>query len=222
MTLLATRPEPIDIEPAATAVVIVDMQNAFASPGGMFDIAGHDVSGAAAAVEATGRVAEAARAAGSPVVYLQMGYSSDLSTGGGPDSPNYQKELALVVMRERPELSGKLLVEGTWDWQIVDALTPRPGDLVVAKTRYDGFVGTDLADRLRAGGLRNLLFCGIATNVCVESTARSAFFNEYWPILVTDAMNHAGPDFMRDATEWSFEHVFGWLCTARGAVRFFA
>jgi ureidoacrylate peracid hydrolase len=222
VTLLATRPEPIDIEPTATAVVIVDMQNAFASVGGMFDIAGHDVSGAAAAIEATRSVAEAARAAGSPVVYLQMGYSSDLSTGGGPDSPNYQKELALVVMRERPELSGTLLVEGTWDWQIVEELAPEPGDVVVAKTRYDGFVGTGLADMLRGRGLRNLLFCGIATNVCVESTARSAFFNEFWPVLVTDAMNHAGPDFMRAATEWSFEHVFGWLCTAPSAADFFA
>ncbi len=220
MTALATRPEPIDIEPAATAVVIVDMQNAFASTGGMFDIAGHDISGAAPAVEATGLVADAARAAGSPVVYLQMGYSADLATGGGPESPNYQKELALVVMRQRPELSGTLLVEGTWDWQIVDALAPEPGDLVVAKTRYDGFIRTDLAEELRARQVRNLLFCGIATNVCVESTARSAFFNEFWPILVTDAMNHAGPDFMRAATEWSFEHVFGWLCTAQGAVEF--
>jgi ureidoacrylate peracid hydrolase len=222
VTVLATRPEPIDIDRGATAVIVVDMQNAFASSGGMFDLAGHDISGAAGAIEATAVVTDAARAVGVPVVYLQMGYSADLTTGGDADSPNFQKELALVMMRQRPELHGTLLVENTWDWQIVDGLTPHPGDIVVTKTRYDGFTRTDLADKLRARGVRNLLFCGIATNVCVESTARSAFFNEFWPILVTDAMNHAGPDFVRAATEWSFEHVFGWLCTARDAAEFLA
>lgn len=220
MTVLAARPEAIDIDRGSTAVIVVDMQNAFAARGGMFDLAGHDISGAAEAIEATVAVVDAARAADVRVVYLQMGYSTDLATGGDASSPNYQKELALVLMRQRPELHGTLLVENTWDWQIVDQLAPRPGDLVVAKTRYDGFTRTGLAETLETMGVRNLLFCGIATNVCVESTARSAFFNEFWPILVTDAMNHAGPDFMRAATEWSFEHVFGWVCTARDAGEF--
>ena len=60
-------------------------------------------------------------------------------------------------------------------------------------------------------GVRNLLFTGIATNICVESTARHAFFEEFWPILVEDAVNHAGPDFNRQAAVWAFEYVFGWV-----------
>jgi len=61
------------------------------------------------------------------------------------------------MMRSRPELEGKLLIENTWDWRIVDALTPEPGDLVIRKTRYNGFHRTGLEDCLRAAGIRHLL-----------------------------------------------------------------
>lgn len=211
MPQLPTRPTPIDFDLSRTAVIVVDMQNAFASKGGMFDLAGHDISGAAPAVAATARLVGAARAAGVPVVYLQMGFAADLSDAGDADSPAYHKELALILMRQRPELSGRLLVRGTWDWQIVEALRPQPGDTVIPKARYDGFTRTELDAQLKALGVRNLLFTGIATNICVESTARHAFFLEYWPILVEDAVNHAGPDRNRDATLWAFENVFGWV-----------
>jgi ureidoacrylate peracid hydrolase len=59
--------------------------------------------------------------------------------------------------------------------------------------------------------VRNLLLAGVATNVCVESTARDAYFEELWPILVEDAVNHSGPDLNRQATLWNMEHVFGWV-----------
>ena len=218
MPILPTRPEPIDLGLERTALIVVDMQNAFASKGGMFDLAGHDLSGAAPAVAATSRLLAAARAAGVPVIYLQMGFKPDLSNAGDPDSPAYHKELALIMMRQRPELAGKVLVEGTWDWQIVDALTPQPGDTVIHKTRYDGFTRTGLNAHLKALGVRNLMFCGIATNICVESTARHAFFLEYWPILIEDAVNHAGPGGNRDATLWAFENVFGWITNAGAAI----
>jgi ureidoacrylate peracid hydrolase len=209
MVMLPARPEPVDIDLRRTALVVVDMQNAFAAKGGMFDLAGHDISGAAPAIEVNRRLLAAARGAGLAVVYLQMTYRADLSDAGGPASPNYHKELGMVMMRDRPGL--RLLVQNTWDWQIVEALKPEPSDHVVAKTRYSGFWGTSLDSYLRGADIRHLLFTGIATNVCVESTARDAYFAEYWPILVEDAMNHAGPDFTRQATLWNFEHVFGWV-----------
>lgn len=214
MTLLQARPEPVAIEPARTALVVVDMQNAFATKGGMFDLAGFDISGAAPAIEVNRRLIAACRRAGVQVIYLQMGFKPDLSDAGDASSPAYHKELALRMMRERPALAGKLLIANTWDWQIVDALVPQPGDKVVHKTRYNGFCRTELEDYLRAKNIRYLLFTGIATNVCVESTARAAFFAEFWPILVEDAMNHSGPDFNRQATLWNFENVLGWVTTA--------
>src|SRR6266849_4090480 len=136
MTKMDARPEPIDVELAKSAVVVVDMQNAFASKGGMLDIAGVDISDAPRVVRAIRATVEAARRAGIRIVYLQMGYKPDLSNSGGPNSPNWHKELALHLMHVRPELKNKLLTEGTWDFAIVDELTPQPDDLVLTKTRY--------------------------------------------------------------------------------------
>jgi ureidoacrylate peracid hydrolase len=214
MVPLAAKPEPVVVDLTQTALVVVDMQNAFLSKGGMFDLAGFDLSGAAKAIEVNQHLLATARAAGVKVVYLQMTYRADLSDAGGPSSPNYHKELGMVMMRDRPELAGTLITENTWDWQIVDELMPQPGDHVITKSRYSGFWGTNLDSYLRGENIRYLLFTGVATNVCVESTARDAFFSEYWPILVEDAMNHSGPDFNRQATLWNFEHVFGWVTTS--------
>ena len=213
MAELKARPAAIDIDPEHTAVVVVDMQNAFAMKGGMLDLAGMDISGAAACIEAIRTLLQTARTGGMQVVYLQTTYKPDLSNGGGPMSPNYHKEIGMILMREKPELHGKLLVEGTWDWQLVDELTPLDGDVVIPKIRYSGFCGTSLNNYLRTKNFRYLLFTGIATNVCVESTARDAYFEEYWPIIVEDAVNHAGPDFTRDAMLWNFENIFGWVTT---------
>src|SRR5262245_1107223 len=214
MVALNARPRPLDIALDRTALVVVDMQNAFATKGGMFDLAGFDISGAAPVIEVNRRLLTASRRAGIEVIYLQMAFKPDLSDAGDPSSPAYHKELALIMMRERPELAGRLLVEGTWDWQIVDALRPEPGDRIVRKSRYSGFCRTDLEPYLQSRNIRYLLFTGIATNVCVESSARAAFFSEFWPILVEDAMNHSGPDFNRQATLWNFEHVLGWVTRA--------
>ncbi len=220
--VLPARPEPLSIAPERTAVVLVDMQNAFASPGGMLDLAGIDVGPAAAAVANARLLVDAARAAHIPVIYLVMGYAPDQSNAGGEDSPNPRKELALCLMRERPELRGKLLTYGTWDFQIVDALTPHPGELVILKPRYSGFVGTTLDAELRSRGIRTLLMAGIASNVCVESTLRDAYFREYWPVMIEDATMPAGSPEIQRATVHNVTTFFGWVSTARevaGALR---
>jgi ureidoacrylate peracid hydrolase len=214
MIRLNSKPEPVEIDPAKCAVVVVDMQNAFASKGGMLDIAGMDISGAACVIQKIAGVLEAARASGIPVVHLQMGYKSDQSNSGGPNSPNWHKELAMTLMNRRPELKGKLLTEGTWDFEIVDALKPRPSDMVVVKTRYSGFAGTPLDSMLRTRGIRYLFFAGIATNVCVESTLRDAYFLDYWPILLRDSAMPAGPPAAHDATVHNVEMFFGWTLKA--------
>jgi ureidoacrylate peracid hydrolase len=219
MRTLPTRPEPLDVALEKSAVVVVDMQNAFAAKGGLFGLAGVDISGAGNVVRSIGTILTAARAAGVQVVYLQTGYKPDLSNGGGDSSPNPRKETALCLMRARPELKGKLLVEGTWDFEIVPELKPQPRDLVVLKTRYSGFAGTTLDSVLRAREIRYLFFVGIATNVCVESTLRDAYFHEYWPILVTDAAMQAGPPAAHEATIFNVESFFGWTLDSQGMLR---
>jgi len=221
MLHLNTRPEPMEMDPRYAAVVVVDMQNAFASQGGMFDLAGFDISPAARVIGVIRSLLAAARGAGMKVIYLQMGYKADLSDSGGPDSPNWHKELSLVLMRNR-SCRGNLLTEGSWDFAIVDELRPCPGDWVVPKSRYSGFAGTDLDSQLRGCGIRHLFFAGIATNVCVESTLRDAYFLDYWPILIPDATMQAGPAMLQRATVDNVENHFGWTLDSQAFLRSFA
>jgi len=211
--LLPARPEPILLRPSETALIIVDMQNAYASPGGYLDLAGFDISGAAPAIEKIGEAAAAARAAGMPVIFFQNGWDADYVEAGGPGSPNWHKSNALKTMRERPELQGKLLARGGWDYALVEALAPQPGDITLHKPRYSGFFNSQLDSLLRARSVRNLVFVGIGTNVCVESTLRDGFFLEYFGIMLEDATHQAGPEYLQQATAYNVETFFGWVST---------
>lgn len=208
---LPARPEGLLLRPAETALVIVDMQNAYASKGGYIDLAGFDVSGAPAVVEQIKLAKAAAKAAGIPVIYFQNGWDADYAEAGGEGSPNWYKSNALKTMRERPELWGSLLAKGGWDYAVIDDLVPGPGDLVVPKPRYSGFFNTNFDSLLRTKGIRNLVFTGVATNVCVESSIRDAFFLEYFSVVLEDAVLHAGPDFVRQASLFNIETFFGWV-----------
>ena len=208
---LPARPEPIMLRPSETALIIVDMQNAYASPGGYLDLAGFDISGAPAAIAKIKEAAEAARAAGIQVIYFQNGWDSDEGEGGGPGSPNYYKSNAMKTMRAKPELKGKLLHKGDWDYEIIQELPPQKGDIVISKPRYSAFFNTNLDSLLRAKGIRSLVFTGIATNVCVESTLRDSFFLEYFSVVLHDATHQAGPEFIQQATLYNVEKFFGWV-----------
>jgi len=207
---LDTRPDPIEVDFDRSALVIVDMQNAFASKGGTLDLAGADLSDAPGVMRVIRSVLDAARASGILVTHLRVGYKPDLSNAGGPRSPNYYKETAMHLMCTRPELKGKLLTEGSWDFALVDELTPQAGEIVITKTRYSGFAGTTLDSQLRVRGIQYLFFAGIAANVCVESTLRDAYFLDYWPILLADGTMAAGGQKMYEATLFNVESFFGW------------
>ena len=83
--------------------------------------------------------------------------------------------------------------------------------MVIPKTRYSGFFNTNLDSMLRSRGIRNLIFTGIATNVCVESTLRDGFFLEYFGIILEDATYQAGPRSAHDAALFNIETFFGWV-----------
>ena len=211
--VLPARPEPIRISAADTAVVVVDMQNAYASAGGYVDLAGFDIAGAAGVIGRIAQVLETARAAGMPVIFLQNGWDADYVEAGTPASPNWHKSNALKTMRARPELAGRLLARGGWDHELVNALAPQPGDIRVGKTRYSAFFNSQLDSILRARGIRTIVFVGIASNVCVESTLRDGFHLEYFGVMLEDATHHLGPDFVRQATVYNVEKFFGWVST---------
>lgn len=210
---IVARPEAVEIDLARSAVIVVDMQNAFVSKGGMFDAVGWDISAAGQVVENTRRIIDSARAAGCRVIYLKMSYEPDYSNSGGPESPNWHKEVGLSLMRARPEHWGKFVTRGTWDEEICERLRPEPGDTIVRKQRYSGFAGTNLDIILKTFNVKYCIYTGVATNVCVESTLRDGFFLDYWPLIVSDAVNHAGPPITQEATLWNVEALFGWVTT---------
>jgi ureidoacrylate peracid hydrolase len=211
---LPARPEALRLDPAETAVVVIDMQNAYASPGGYVDLAGFDIAGAAGVIGKIATVLDTARGAGLPVIFLQNGWDADyVEAGTAGKSPNFHKSNALKTMRARPELHGRLLARGGWDYALVDALAPQPGDICLHKTRYSAFFNSQLDSILRARGIRTIVFVGIATNVCVESTLRDGFHLEYFGVMLEDATHHLGPPAMQEATVYNVERFFGWVST---------
>ncbi len=184
------RPAPFSLEPTKTAVVVVDMQNDFASPGGMFDRAGIDISCIQAIVPNVRAVLESARTNELPIVYLKMGFRPDLEDAGYPLSPTWLKHAALRVGDHVISPSGepsRILVRDCWNTDIVDELAPDADDVVLYKTRYSGFYSTDLDDVLRRRGVERLIVVGATTSVCVDSTVRDAMFRDYHCLIVSDA-----------------------------------
>ena len=220
--VLPAKPEPLTLNPAETAVIVVDLQNAYASQNGYLDKAGFDVSSTDPVIANTIKVLDTARRANMPVVFLQNGWDPDYKEAGGPGSPNWYKSNALKTMRRNPELQGTLLAKGSWDYQLVDALKPQANDIVIPKTRYSGFYNTNLDSMLRARGIRNIVFTGIATNVCVESTLRDGFHLEYFGVVLHDATHQAGSSDIQKASLSNIETFFGWVSSTEQFCDLFA
>jgi len=208
---IEAEPESIEIALSKTAILVVDMQNAFVRKGAYFDAVGADISGIEKIIGTCREIINTARERGVRIIYLQMGYSPDLSDKGPPESPYVYKAKVPILLKERPELKDKLYIYGTWGAEIIDELKPCKEDIVIKKQRYDGFVGTNLDIVLRTLGIKYLIFLGTATNICVESTLRRSFFLDYFPILVSDAVSQKGPRIMQEATILNVQSTFGWV-----------
>jgi ureidoacrylate peracid hydrolase len=183
------RPDALAVNPAQSAVIVVDMQNDFGSKDGMFGLAGIDISGIRNAIPPTVHVLAAARRAGITIVYLKMGFRPDLSDAGGPDTPNWIKHRPLRVGEATTAPDGtasRILIRDTWNTEIVPELAPEPGDIVLYKHRYSGFYETDLDKVLKSRSIKSLIFTGCTTSVCVESTIRDAMFRDYTCLLLAD------------------------------------
>lgn len=213
MKSLAAKPENVALDPSETALIVVDMQNGYCSPGGYFSHVGIDLTATQDVIPSVAKLVKIARDGGIQIVWLQNGWDAEQVDAGGPGSVNQLKCNPLKLMRKRPELRGQLLTRGTWDYELVKELKPEAADIIVPKQRYSGFAGTALDSILRSRHIDTLLFCGVATNVCVESTIRDAFFREYYPVLVRDACCQPGPDFMQQASIINIELHFGWTST---------
>jgi ureidoacrylate peracid hydrolase len=198
---LDARPAALALDPAATAVIVIDMQNDFGSKGGMFERAGIDISGIRRVVAPIATTLAMARKLDMHVIYLKMAFLPDLSDMGAADSVNRVRHLALGVGREVTAPDGRpsrILIRDTWNSDIVSELTPRATDTVIYKSRFSGFYKTGLDDRLKELGIRHLIVVGCTTSICVESTVRDAMFRDYHCVLLEDCMDEPiGQDFAR-------------------------
>lgn len=217
--IVKSAPHDLVIEAARSAVIVVDMQNDFGSPGGFFDLGGVDISGIQAVVPRIADVLLAARQAGMKIVYLKMGFRPDLSDAGAPDSPNWLKHAQLKAIGEevtapdgRPS---RVLIRDTWNTDIVPALVPQESDAVVYKSRFSGFYGTDLDRILKSHSISTLIFTGCTTSICVESTIRDAMYRDYTCLLLADcAAEPIGDGLSRSNHEASLlavQVLLGWV-----------
>jgi len=214
--LIQARPEPIEIDLQSTAIIVVDMQNAFVSKGGFFDLMGIDVSQCQKAIDPIKEITSAARAKLIKIIYIAFRYSPDLCELGNPSLPYWYKEARSY--REHPEWRDKLLIRGTWGADIVKELEPQEGDILIEKPRYSAFFGTSLDVTLRTLDIKYLVFAGVAMNICVEASLRDAYYNGYFPVLIVDATAPIGPAYMQDATIFNVKECYGWITTKKELV----
>lgn len=157
---IQARPMPFTMDPSRTAVIVVDMQNDFASEGGAFARTGQDIAPIQNIFAPTARVLETAREAGMKVVYLKSEYRPDLADLGAPDS-KYWSVMHFVGIGEPatgPDgQPSRIFIKDTWNTDIVSELAPEPSDIVVVKHRFSGFYETNLDAILRGLGIRDLV-----------------------------------------------------------------
>lgn len=212
------RPEPLTVDLAKTAILVIDMQNDFGAKGGMFERAGIDISGIRGVIPNVRTALAAARAASLPIVYLKMGFRPDLSDAGPVTAPNLVKHAPLRVGEAITAPDGtrsRILIRDTWNTEIVPELRPQPDDAVLYKTRYSGFYRTELDDLLKRRGIHTLIVTGCTTSVCVESTVRDAMFRDYRCIVLEDCTAEpiaaTAPRSNHEASLLTMQILFGWI-----------
>jgi nicotinamidase-related amidase len=179
------------VDPAATALAIVDMQNDCCAVGGSADLAGADLSMYRDITPRIGALADACRRTGVPVIHVRIHTLPD----GRSDSPAWIRFRMRANKNYDPDNEGlwNFTLEGSWGAEFIDALQPQPGDLVVTKFRSSAFADTNLDLLLRSNGIRTLMVAGCTTEGCVESTVRDACFYDYFPVVVGDCVGSDVP-----------------------------
>jgi ureidoacrylate peracid hydrolase len=163
------------------ALLIIDMQNGFVSKGGSYDLMGIDTAKYQGIIPNVRRLIQTCRSARIPIFFTQAvreGTGIDLLTRTHKILPKSREER----IRTRP-----ICVRGTWDADIVDEITPTKQDHVVIKRRDSAFQDTEMEVWLRSFGIDTIIFSGIDTCICVESSLRDAFNHGYDVILISDA-----------------------------------
>jgi nicotinamidase-related amidase len=216
LVTIAAEPEPVALDLAKTALIIIDMQRDFLEPGGFGETLGNDVSRLAAAVEPCRKVLDAARRRGLLVIHTREGHRPDLS-----DAPPAKVERGAPSLRiGAAGPMGRILIRGEPGHDIVAALYPASGEPVIDKPGKGAFYQTELELMLRNRGIENLLVCGVTTEVCVNTTVREANDRGYRCVVLSDGCASYFPHFHEAGLAMIKAQggIFGWVSDSASAL----
>ena len=212
---IEAEPYALEFDPAATALIVIDMQRDFVEPGGFGEMLGNDVSLLRGAIAPTIQVLKAARETGLFVLHTREGHVPDLSDA--PPSKLARGKLETGIGDEGP--MGRILVRGEEGHDIIPELAPIDGEPVIDKPGKGAFYATDLGDILQARNIATLIVCGVTTEVCVHTTVREANDRGYECLVLEDCVGSYFPEFQRVALEMIKAQggIFGWVGTSSEA-----
>jgi biuret amidohydrolase len=188
---IAARPYAYAFEPAATALVVIDMQRDFIERGGFGEVLGNDVTRLAAIVPTVKELLAWARAHGIRVVHTREGHRPDLANC--PPAKRARGRLTLGIGDKGP--MGRILVDGEPGNETVPELAPRSGEPVIVKPGKGAFYATGLDEMLRTQRITHLILAGVTTEVCVQTTMREANDRGYECLRGEDATESYFPEF---------------------------
>jgi nicotinamidase-related amidase len=164
------------VDPARTALFVIDIQRDFAAPDGFSAKVGSDMSTMEPAIDAIAAIIPAARKAGLKLVFMRV-VTRDKT----------DPKALLRLMERRGRAGGAALCRAGTPGADYYRVKPESGDIEIEKIRFDSFIETTLDEQLRAAGIDTLIVTGVSTDCCVDSTARSAFQRDYDVFVVADA-----------------------------------
>jgi nicotinamidase-related amidase len=202
-------PGKIAIDPARTAIVMIDMQRDFLEPGGFGETLGNDVSLLAKAIKPAKALLTWARELGMLIVHTREGHRPDMS-----DAPPAKVERGAPSMRiGDPGAMGRILIRGEAGHDIIPELAPLAGEPVIDKPGKGAFYATDLQTILQNRGIENLIVGGVTTEVCVHTTVREANDRGYRCIVAGDCCGSYFPEFHEMGLKMIKAQggIFGWV-----------
>ena len=211
MIEIPAEPGPFPLEPAAVALIVIDMQRDFVEPGGFGASLGNDVTRLTAIIPAVADLIGLFRQKGWPVIHTRESHLPDLS-----DCPPAKRLRGKPSLRiGDPGPMGRILVRGEPGNQIVDGCAPLPGEVVIDKPGKGAFYKTNLDAILAETSIRQLVFAGVTTEVCVQTSMREANDRGFECLLVEEATESYFPAFK--AATLAMIHaqggIVGWTCT---------
>ena len=212
MRIEQANPFPYEFDIASTALVLIDMQRDFIEPGGFGETLGNDVSLLEAIVPATRTVLEAWRESGGLVVHTREAHKADLSDC--PPAKRNRGNPTLRIGDDGP--MGRILVAGEPGNQIIEALAPVEGEIVIDKPGKGAFYATGLHELLQARGITHLLFGGVTTEVCVQTSMREANDRGYDCLVPEDCVGSYFPEFQQMGLKMIKAQggIFGWVSSS--------